>query len=51
MEIMSKSKYLNSEYVTNEECIDNFNLTEVHKESIENENKFLQELLNDLYSN
>lgn len=36
---------------TNEECIDNFNLTEVHKESIVSENKFLQELLNDLYSN
>lgn len=44
-----KQKILNR-IETNEECIDNFNLTEVHKESIENENKFLQELLNDLYS-
>lgn len=45
-----KQKILNR-IETNEECIDNFNLTEVHKKSIENENKFLQELLNDLYSN
>lgn len=45
-----KQKILNR-IETNEECIDNFNLTEVHKESIENENKFLQELLNNLYSN
>jgi hypothetical protein len=45
-----KQKILNR-IETNEECIDNFNLTEVHKESIENENEFLKELLNDLYSN
>jgi hypothetical protein len=35
---------------TNEECIDNFNLIKEHQESLEDENKFLRELLNDLYA-
>ena len=34
---------------TNEECIDNFNLSKQHQESLEDENNFLRELLNDLY--
>lgn len=33
---------------TNDECLGNFNLTQPHKESIESENKFLQEILKDL---
>lgn len=33
---------------TNEECIDNFSLTKPHKEAIESENKFLQEILSNL---
>lgn len=42
-----KQKILNR-IETNEECIGNFSLTEPHKESIKSENRFLQELLNDL---
>jgi hypothetical protein len=35
---------------TNEECIDNFNLSKQHQESLEDENNFLRELLKDLYT-
>lgn len=34
---------------TNEEYIDNFSLSKLHRESIESENKFLNEILRDLY--
>jgi hypothetical protein len=34
---------------TNEECIDNFNLSKPHQESLEDENNFLRELLKELY--
>jgi hypothetical protein len=33
---------------TNEECIDNFNLSKEHKESIERENNFLKEIISQL---
>ena len=35
---------------TNEECIDNFNLSKQHQESLEDENNFLRELLKELYA-
>ncbi|QHB38631.1 hypothetical protein tooticki91_gp008 [Flavobacterium phage vB_FspS_tooticki9-1] len=33
---------------TNEECIDNFNLSNDHKESLESENEFLNFILKEL---
>lgn len=33
---------------TNEECIENFFLSNMHKESIESENEFLKDILNTL---
>jgi hypothetical protein len=41
---------INIRIETNEECIDNFNLTKQHQESLEDENNFLRELLKDLYA-
>ena len=55
MEIKNREKQtvkekIESRIELNEECIDNFNLTKQHKDSLEDENKFLKELLNDLYT-
>lgn len=47
---MTVKEKINIRIETNEECIDNFSLTKEHKESIESENKFLEELLKDIYS-
>jgi len=47
---MTVKEKINNRIETNEECIDNFNLTKEHKESIESENKFLEEILKDIYS-
>ena len=35
---------------TNKECLDNFSLNSVERSLIEDENKFLRELLRDLYT-
>jgi len=47
---MTVKEKINIRIETNEECIGNFSLTKEHKEFIESENKFLQELLKDIYS-
>jgi hypothetical protein len=46
---MTVKEKINIRIETNEECIDNFNLSKQHQESLEDENNFLRELLKELY--